>query len=117
MATRRPCESRRAASACTATGWSIRSGYGEDQFPSDWRKAFGTREEARRTGVADLIEHIGRRPADRRQAELLRGSGASVTSGRCSTAFHPSWRSGRVADRAQRESESEVSDVFLFGGD
>jgi hypothetical protein len=37
-----------------------------------WGEAFGSREEARAAGVADLIEHIGRHPADKRQAELLR---------------------------------------------
>jgi hypothetical protein len=41
-------------------------------FPSVWREAFGTREVARSADVADLIEHIGRHPADRRQAGLLR---------------------------------------------
>jgi hypothetical protein len=41
-------------------------------FPTVWREAFGSREEAKAAGVADLIEHIGRRPADKRQAELLR---------------------------------------------
>ena len=45
---------------------------GGNCFPSVWREAFGTREEARAVGVADLIEPIGRHPADKRQAELLR---------------------------------------------
>jgi hypothetical protein len=41
-------------------------------FPSVWREAFGRRDEAKAAGVADLIEHIGRHPADKRQAKLLR---------------------------------------------
>src|SRR5262249_42298302 len=40
-------------------------------LPSVWREAFGTREEARAAGVADLIGSIGGHPADKRQAELL----------------------------------------------
>jgi hypothetical protein len=40
-------------------------------FPSVWREAFGSRDEARAAAVADLIEHLGR-GGDKRQAELLR---------------------------------------------
>ena len=40
-------------------------------FPSVWREAFGSRDEARAAAVAELIEHLGH-GSDKRQAELLR---------------------------------------------
>jgi hypothetical protein len=48
---------------------------GGNCFPSIWREAFGSREEARRAAVAELIEQIaghGNGTPDKRQAELLR---------------------------------------------
>ena len=55
-------------------GYGIDYGYqmgGGHCFPCVWREAFGSRDEARAAGVADLIEHLGR-GGDKRQAELLR---------------------------------------------
>ena len=55
-------------------GYGIDYGYqtgGSHCFPCVWREAFGSREEAKAAGVADLIEHLGR-GGDKRQGELLR---------------------------------------------
>jgi hypothetical protein len=64
-------------------GYSIDYGFqmgGGHRFPCVWREAFGSRDEARAEGVADLIEQldIGR---DKRHPELLRKGKANGTKG------------------------------------